>query len=83
MTKLPGSPTVHECKISKSCFSVENKRTKPSYFPPGNVLWCAVVWGDIAVSLGLSVTMSFGHSLERAGVNKGSIRQLCLDHGLF
>lgn len=75
MTKLPGNPTVHESKISKSCFSVENKRAKPSYLPPENVLWCGVAWGDIAVSLGLAVAMSFGGSLERAGINDGSTRR--------
>lgn len=54
---------------------MENKRAKPSYLPPENVLWCGVAWGDIAVSLGLAVAVSFGGSLERAGINDGSTRR--------
>lgn len=77
VTKLPGNPTTHASKTSKSCFSVENKWTKPSYLPPENVLWGGVVAG----SLGLAVTTSFCRSLERADVNKGSVGRWCVDHG--
>lgn len=59
-----------------------DKTFQPSYLPPENALRCSIAWGDVAVSLGLAVTVSFGRSLGRAGINEGSIRRLCLDHGL-
>lgn len=52
---------------------MENKQTKLSYLPPGNVLCCDVVWGDAVVLLGLAVTVSFGHTLGRAALMKNLV----------
>lgn len=78
VTKLPGNPTTYASKISKSCYSVENKWTKPSYPPPENVLWGGVVAGALG-----SAPRAFVALWKELVSVKQALRRWCVDRGLL